>query len=393
VSTVERFDAAKLGRVTRTPQGFLRAPARLTRTGVLTYRRKDGTVVRELRRPEQVFAPESLATLADAPLTDLHPREMVTPSNARTLSVGHVSHATQRADGKFVEAEVVVTDAAMISAIEAGNRREVSCGYKCRLIEGAGIYNGERYDAEQVDIVYNHCGLGPQNWGRAGSEVALRLDGAEHDIELGDNAARLVLDADDDSERHDRLDNDDDRKGKHMELVTVKVDGIDCQVAPQSAQVITRAVEKLETELRAARKDATDLKSRADSLQGELDGTKQKLEQASDPKRFDSAVAERIALLDHARKVLGATEKLDGLSAREIKERVIKHFDAKADFSGKSDEYVQGRFDAASELPATPSALDKYGQAIKPGQRKDSGAPSTYVKPPWQQPLASHRQD
>ncbi|RQZ00703.1 DUF2213 domain-containing protein, partial [Burkholderia stagnalis] len=81
------------------------------------------------------------------------------PQNAKALSLGHVTSA--RADGTFVGGEVVVTDAAMIAAVEAGTRREVSMGYKCKLVQGGGVFNGEHYDAEQVDIVYNHAGLGP----------------------------------------------------------------------------------------------------------------------------------------------------------------------------------------------------------------------------------------
>ena len=51
-----RFDLAGLtGRAQRTPQGFLRAPAWVTRVGVFPYRRADGTVQRELRLPEEVF--------------------------------------------------------------------------------------------------------------------------------------------------------------------------------------------------------------------------------------------------------------------------------------------------------------------------------------------------
>ncbi len=381
MSIVCRYDAATLGQAKRTPQGFLRAAARLTRTGVLAYKRADGTVCRELRRPEQVFAAESLATLGDAPLTDLHPREMVTPDNARALSVGHVSHATSRADGKFVEADVVVTDAKMIAAIEAGTRREVSCGYKCKLIVGGGTWNGEHYDAEQTEIVYNHAGLGPPKWGRAGSEVALRLDGGEAEFFAltGDDA--LVLDADDGRQLPPP-------KDKDMELVTLRVDGIDCQVPKDWAQVITKGIETRDAAVATAKQDAAAHKARLDALQGELDGTKAKLEAAADPKRFDAAVTERIGLIERAHQVLGTETKLDGLTTRAIKELVVKKLDPKADFAGKSDEYVQGRFDSAD-----PSAQHTDFSGLKPIKkaRADGGDPPKYPTPPWLKPLASTR--
>ena len=397
-----RYDAARLGQATRTPQGFLRAPARLTRTGVLTYRRTDGTTIRELRRPEQVFSASSLATLHDAPVTDLHPTVMVTPNNVRELGLGHVSQATVRRDGKFVSGEVVLTDASMIAAAESGKRREVSLGYNCKIVAGGGTYEGERYDQEQVDIVYNHVALGPSNWGRAGSEVALRLDGAEQ---------RLAL-ADDDAWR-ERTDTDADEppthsppapEGTHMEptLVTVRIDGIDTSVPAAAAQLITRALGERDGKITALEAKATEHQKRADSLQGELDGTKTKLAEATDPKRIDAAIGDRVALLDKARAVLGTEVKLDGKSAREIKVLVCQHADKDADFGGKSDEYVQGRFDSI-DVPAADgggdTGLDRARRAMSGrggagggGSRTDQKDPPKFTPPAWQKPFATTRE-
>jgi hypothetical protein len=376
---VRRFDAAQLGQAKRTPQGFLRASARLTRTGVLTYKRADGTVCRELRRPEQVFHPDSLATLGDAPLTDLHPKEMVSPENVSALSVGHVSHASARADGQYVEADVVVTDAKMIAAVEAGKRKEVSCGYKCKLLAGAGVWNGEHYDAEQIDIVYNHAGLGPPKWGRAGSEVSLRLDGGGDDFVL--DAADAWLDA------------DDAEKEKTMELVTLRVDGIDCQVTKEASQVITKGLAERDAAIAQAAKDSAASKARLDTVQGELDGTKVKLTEAADPKRFDSAVTARIGLLEHARKVLGAETKLDGLTTRAIHELVVLKVQPKAELTGKSDEYVAARFDSIE--PPTVTNLEDVRRVLKPIVRTDENGERTApaAVPAWQKPLTAHRKD
>jgi hypothetical protein len=402
VVTVRRFDAAELGQAKRTPQGFLRATARLTRTGVLTYRRADGSVSRELRRPGQVFSAESLATLGDAPLTDLHPKEMVSPDNAKALSVGHVSHASARADGKFVEASCVITDAKMIAAVEAGTRREISCGYKCKLVVGSGTYDGERYDAEQVDIVYNHAGLGPPKWGRAGSEVALRFDadglegGRVHGLVLEPLDAVVVMDA-----RGDDADVPADvpeTEGSAMDLVTLRVDSIDCQLPKECVQVVSKGLEQRDALILKATQDAAASKARFDALQGELDGTKLKLAEASDVNRFDAAVTERIALLDRARQLLGAETKLDGLSARAIKELVIKQADPKAEFTGKSDEYVQGRFDSAEPSPSTELGGVRRIMTTIPRRtdartdtRVDSADPNKYPVPAWRKPLAATR--
>ena len=58
----------------------------------------------------------------------------------------------------------------------------------------AGVWEGEKYDGIQRDIRYNHVGLGPEGWGRAGSEVSLRLDGAAVQVR-GDAAPKGKDDA------------------------------------------------------------------------------------------------------------------------------------------------------------------------------------------------------
>lgn len=399
---VTRYDAAKLGNTRRTPQGFLRAPARVTRTGVLVYRRADGTVVRELRRPEHVFAAESVATLADAPVTDLHPREMVTSSNAKALSVGHVSGTSARADaGRYVEAELVITDARMIKAIEAGDRREVSCGYSCVLVDKPGVYNGEKYDAEQTSITYNHVGLGPQKWGRAGSEVALRLDGSADDHALPNDAAHAVL-----------RDDDDDSKGRPMELVTIRLDGLEAQVTPSAAQIVQRTFEQRDAKITDQTAQLTALQQRHDALRGELDASKAQLAEAVDPERFETAVRSRMALLERVRPVLGAEAKLDGLAPREIKLKALAKLKPGADFGKESDAYVDARLDGALEAleqqppkrganaddvrrsvlgPAPAATVDV--RAILSGQhRADAAEPTKFEPPAWRSKLTVSRE-
>ena len=82
VSFVLRLDSsASFKALPRTTQGGLIIPAALTRTGVFTYYRDDGTPVRELRHPDEVFSAKSLATLRSAPITIGHPLEGINPGN------------------------------------------------------------------------------------------------------------------------------------------------------------------------------------------------------------------------------------------------------------------------------------------------------------------------
>jgi uncharacterized protein len=382
---VNRFDVAEIGKPVRTPQGFLRVAAFLTRAGVFEYKRHDGSTARELRPPEEVFRADSLASLSAAPLTDLHPTEMVSPKNVRTLRVGHVGEAV-RQDGNRVAATVTIEDEQVIALVERGDRREISCGYACEVDATPGTWNGERYDAVQRDIVYNHAALGPRNWGRAGSEVALRLDS-------GDAMTASAFSAP--PERRDDGPSDPPGEESEMEPVTIRVDGLDVQAPKQSAQVIEKALKERDDALAERTKERDTALGRADAAEKEVKDLKAKLTAVEDPKRLDQAVSARSALLEQARKVLPAEHKFDGQTPRQIHEAVLKKLDDKLDLTGKSDEYVQARFDGAiASAPAQQStgrndALERSRAATSssapqstPAARQDAFVPE------WQKPLA-----
>src|SRR5687768_9377681 len=101
-----RHDVGSVAKIERTPQGGLRVHAHVTRTGVLEYRRADGTVRREYRPPEEVFSADSIASLDDAPFTVRHPKGLLSPSEYEAHSVGHVRDPRQ--DGSAIAATVVV---------------------------------------------------------------------------------------------------------------------------------------------------------------------------------------------------------------------------------------------------------------------------------------------
>ena len=97
MTRVTRIDVGSLDKFERTPSGGLRIPAVLTRVGVLTYRTPDGDTVRELRPPEEVLDAASVASLEDAPVTDLHPPDLVKPETWKAYALGSVRAA--RVDG------------------------------------------------------------------------------------------------------------------------------------------------------------------------------------------------------------------------------------------------------------------------------------------------------
>lgn len=177
-----RYDASPLGKVERTPQGGIRVPATLSRTGVQAYTQPDGSVRREYRPAEEVFAASALDTLRGAPVTNLHPGNgRVDAADWRRKAVGHAGEDV-RQEGIHVAATLYIQDADTIALIEGGSRSEVSVGYDVgRLDMSPGVSpEGEPYDAIQRQITCNHVALVPR--GRAGRTVGLRLDADDNQI-------------------------------------------------------------------------------------------------------------------------------------------------------------------------------------------------------------------
>jgi hypothetical protein len=393
-----RFDAGRLGKVERTPQGGVRVPAALTRVGVLTYRNPDGTTRLELRPPEEVFRADSLATLRSAPVTEGH-GAWVTPENYQTAALGHVSDASVRKDGDLVAAELVLQAGVALPRLDSGELSELSCGYTLDFDSTPGVWNGQRYDGVQRNIRYNHVALLPPGGGRAGRDVALRLDSADAD------GAPSVAACDEFPPAPAGQEPGATRKDSRPMII--RFDGKDYDLSkPEDVAALNTAGLKL-------REDAAAASTRAETAEGERDAARTELrqERESFQARLDSAVGERVELRSSAARVLGAEysfRRADGAdkSAREIMLDVIRADDAQfseKDAAGKprTDDYLRARFDAVAEkgtradgIGAVPRVLERV--KTPPARLDGNGAPkdarATMVEAnrnAWKTPAAS----
>jgi len=330
---VHRQDfAGSTSKVTRTPQGGLRLDAAITRVGVLTYMDTAGKTWREYKPADEVFKADSLATLEGAPVTELHPEKLVDGATWKTVSVGHLIGAPRR-DGDFVVAPVAVQDAGTAGRVEAHELHDVSAGYTCRVDWTAGVTpDGEPYDAVQRDIVYNHAALGPEGWGRAGTEVSLRMNGAA--CQVRSDAPRSTM-----------------TKKLKIKEREFKLDADDEIAKAQDAVGELEAAQ--ESELGAVKDALMEALKKVASLEAKI-----AVEEAAEAKPVtedmvpeevaDALASKRLALRQRAAKVLGDV-KLDGLKAHEIHKLVV----AKALPSVKLDsldaKVVEGMFVAATD--------------------------------------------
>ena len=153
----------------KTPEGYLICEdSVLARTGKQSYMKcelyedcaGDQTIIDVDRKPEQVFAPETLASFENKPLTLEHPDENVTPENFKYYAIGLVRdvHKGEYEGQEVMLGTIVVTDAEAIELIESGEMKDLSCGYDCDITAGD--------NPEQINIRGNHVALCMQ--GRAG---------------------------------------------------------------------------------------------------------------------------------------------------------------------------------------------------------------------------------
>jgi hypothetical protein len=181
LTRVTRLDSVQAGKAEWTGEGFLVDKPIVTSCGIFQYRNKDGTVRRELRLPEHVFAPESLASYKGKPIIVTHSAAPVTSENAPDEVIGTILSEGIR-DGDDVRAEIVIHDT---DAMERSGFKELSLGYTQVSDLTPGEWNGQPYDAVQTEIRINHLALVGK--ARAGEDARLNVDGKDDGNEADQN--------------------------------------------------------------------------------------------------------------------------------------------------------------------------------------------------------------
>lgn len=341
-----RLDRGRLRKVERTPSGGVRVPAAVSRTGILEYRRADGEVVRELLPEEEIADADALQSLRDAAVTVGHPAggtRMVTPDTYREDAVGHVT-GEPAVDGGHLVAQLAIQDAETIRRIDAGELEEISAGYQLFIDPTPGVWNGQRYDQVQRRRRYNHVALLPKGAGRAGTTVALRLDGVDVAVQMAGESAATT-----------RSKPTMEAKEKLAEFESMDMDKMKAQYDAEMAS----------------------MKAERDALKAKLDEMTAKMAALEAPERTDAMVSARLELLDKARRVLGAdfaAKRADGksMTEREVQDAVLAKLRPERKWDEADAVYVQARFDAEMDLlsqapsaPLTQARRDAFGARVE----------------------------
>lgn len=352
-------DSVTLDGTRLTGDGYLVTTARSVRTGVQLYAgsevgRPEMRSVRVMRPADEVFSVDSLQSFSHTPVTLNHPSEAVTADNWSKLAVGEVSTAAKQ-DGDWISLPLILKDAAAIRAVQSG-KRELSAGYTCELEWTDGHPD---HDAIQRNIKINH--LAVVDRARAGQEAR-----------IGDSlwgASPIPV---------------TDTENTSMTLKTVMVDGLPVETteagsiaiakltADKAALAVAYDAEIETLKAAAATADAALAKAEAErdaALAKVLDGA-----------ALDTAVAARADLIARA-KAVAPKVVTDGKTDLEIKKAVL--VDRKIALDGKSDAYIEARFDTLTEDAAgadrTAAALGDT-QQVADAATKEAEAHAAYVK-------------
>lgn len=299
-----------------TDEGFLRVPGRVARTGIQDYLaselqltdRKPNEIIKIYRPAEEVFNSESLDTYLGADVTVEHPSKMVDASTYKNTSVGVVRSAGSQ-DGDFVVADMIIKDKDAIKAVESG-KVQLSAGYTAEYDMTPGVTpTGESYDGIQRSIKINHVAIVTR--ARAGAQARL----FDHKGETA--MKKLTLDS-----------------GREIEVED-----------SATAALIEDSMNRLQ-------QSVTDAKNDAETKQAVIDAQNAELEQLR-AATSDEAITKRVAAvastLDAARKKVGKDFTCDSVNPVEIQRAALQLVNKDADYTGKSDDYIAGLFDAMSE--------------------------------------------
>lgn len=358
-SLVRRFDSFVVEgkNLQRTPQGGIKAPGRFTRVGILEYDLEDGSTRREWRPPEEVFRPESYSTLEDAPITIHHPEDgEVRADSYSNETVGHVRAGVKPEGDAFLGGLVVIQDEHAVKQALSGGLVEFSAGYVARLDMTAGVVPdgqpdaGKPYDCIQRDIKYNHVALLPPGLGRAGPEVALRLDSKGNQLPIRKDS-------------HMELTPEELAALKSLAAIAPKIQELVAPKQPETPVVVatTDTEDKPDEEILAAPPAPQDPEKKAD----EDDEEKKREDQ-------ERLVNDSIEIRDQARKVLGAEYAFRGKSNRTVMLDVLKRVDSKIDMSKRSDDAVRAAFEVSLARFAEQQAAQSSQHLAIRAQRVDS---------------------
>lgn len=404
---VVRLDSIKLNKTYFTNEGYLIDHPIVTTCGIFEYTKPDGTIRRELRLPEEVFSPASLASYKGKPIIITHDAGLVDKNTVTEEIIGTILSEGYR-DGDNVRAEIVIHDT---DTMKECGLRELSLGYNLTLDETPGEWNGEPYDAVQRNIKINHLAL--VGSARAGENARLNIDGKTEGGKPMFKKNRKRTDEDDklinatpqpeDSENTD----DDDAAPENLQPVDgASADSDEPQTLEEKVQFVKDRRDRRDAEDQPADNEAAlgviaqqnediqtlldcidELQARKDFDDTENPENKENVDEDDDANTdndesqsgnlnmdsVDRLVSQKLELCRIADKI--NLDGIEGMSITAAKKAIIRKAKPGVRLDGKSKAYIDAMFDITKEAIAKKRSTDTQRRQMFNGDSR-SKAPS-----------------
>lgn len=343
----------------KTDEGYLVGEVNATACGVFAYpgRGPNGTTMRLLRHPSNVFAEASIASAFLKPVIVWHPPEnngndgLLNVDTIGNLQVGTTGERYE-IDGKNLVISFTITKREGIDAVENG-LNAVSMGRTAEIIEESGTYNGEPFTHREINCVYDHMAI--VDAGRMGPQAKIYLDRLESE------------------------------QGAHS-MKKIFIDNIEYEVPPQVAVEMEKKDRALVSQATESKKLLDAAVAAKDTAEGqvaakdtEILGLKDQLKLL--PKKLRDEAASRSKIESKA-KSLGMNDSeitsMCDASDTELMKKAILKKNPDANFTDRSDDYVRGMFDnlEVDEEEEIDDEEDPQGDKKKLKDREDG-----YVDP------------
>jgi hypothetical protein len=354
--------------------GFLRCTTSVLKSCVMNYAPhelgdqlpeslRDKKMIRLFVPEDEIVKAEALKTLEGKPIVVGHEWQ----KGGSIDAVGSVAGTPAfNNESKLLIADILVHDPAIIKRITdaraEGRLVDQSAAYLAEVKWTPGTTeDGESYDGVQRNLHYNHIALLPKGAGRAGEDV--RILNRKEDVtvteytqvKIGNSRVRVM------NEDVDKLESELEKKDAAIEnaVPAAKLDAALSKVA----------------ELTELCNQAT---AERDTLTGQVDQLKQRIEEVSSPQALSNHVAEAVEEQNAASMILNSypTDKLkDALDSvkklfgHELRTHVINQVriankrEALSADDLKNQDRIRGMFQALRDT-ATPTKTAVAGQTI-----------------------------
>jgi uncharacterized protein len=344
---MKRYDVGRINKYEITQEGYLRAHATTARIGVQTYFNADGSPRRELRLPEEVASPDSLATFGLKTVTNDHPPVWLDSTNTKLYQVGSTDSSVSY-DYGFVNVTVNLTDKDTIEAVLKG-KQQLSAGYECELDMSPGVWRGQAYDAIQRNIVVNHISVVDE--GRAGPQAKIHVDTAF----INPKIFKAKLDSKNMTVEADKKPDD----------TATRSDALKQRVFDLEARLSDRddTITQLKIDIDEAKKEASTAKSEALVAKTDLAELKK-----NSGLEISNEVNARIDAWNKAKPFLPkqlATNLDSQMTADAIKIAAIENSSTGVKLEGKSSEYIDGMFESMIATAKKPKGKSMTTTAIE----------------------------